>query len=73
MYDDMPAALLIGWHEGTDDPVSVHQNCCSILAAYRDPEDRFSLAETKRSALDMVKFAAQNKTGHFTRKDIREL
>ena len=39
---------------------------------YRDFEDRFSLVETKRSALDKVRLAARNKIGRFTKQDILE-
>ena len=45
----------------------------TILAAYRDFEDRFALVEAKRSALETVRLAAQNKIGRFTKQDIREL
>ena len=74
MYYDALAASQIGWHEGTDDPVPFIKYLLStILAAYRDFEDRFALVETKRSALETVRFAAQNKIGRFTKQDIREL
>ncbi len=74
LYYDALAASQIGWHEGKDDPVSfVKYLLSTILAAYRDFEDRFFLVETKRSALDKVRLAAQNKIGRFTKQDIREL
>jgi Fic family protein len=74
LYYDALAASQIGWHEGTDDPVPFIKYLLStILAAYRDFEDRFALVETKRSALETVRFAAQNKIGRFTKQDIREL
>ena len=74
LYYDALAASQIGWHEGKDDPVPfVKYLLSTILAAYRDFEDRFSLVETKRSALDKVRLAAQNKIGRFTKQDIREL
>jgi Fic family protein len=74
LYYDALAVSQIGWHEGTDDPVSFIKYLLStILAAYRDFEDRFALVETKRSALETVKLAAQNKIGRFTKQDIREL
>lgn len=63
-----------GWHEGTDDPLPfIKYLLGTILAAYKDFEDRFALVETKRSALDMVRMAIQNKIGRFTKQDIREL
>ena len=74
LYYDALAASQIGWHEGTDDPVPFIKYLLStILAAYRDFADRFALVETKRSALDTVRLAAQNKIGRFTKQDIREL
>ena len=74
MYYDALAASQIGWHEGTDDPVPFIKYLLStILAAYRDFEDRFALVETKRSALETVRLAAQKKIGRFTKQDIREL
>lgn len=74
LYYDALAASQIGWHEAKDDPVPFIKYLLStIIAAYRDFEDRFSLVETKRSALDKVRLAAQNKIGRFTKQDIREL
>ena len=74
LYYDALAASQIGWHEGTDDPVPFIKYLLStILAAYRDFEDRFALVETKRSALETVRLAAWNKIGRFTKQDIREL
>ena len=74
LYYDALAASQIGWHEGTDDPVPFIKYLLStILAAYRDFEDRFALVETKRSALETVRLAAWNKIGRFTKQDIREM
>ena len=74
LYYDALAASQIGWAEGTEDPVPFIKYLLStILAAYRDFEDRFVLVETKRSALDTVRLASQNKIGRFTKQDIREL
>ena len=74
LYYDALAASQIGWHEGKDNPVPFIKYLLStIIAAYRDFEDRFSLVEMKRSALDKVRLAAHNKIGRFTKQDIREL
>ena len=63
-----------GWHEGEDDPVPfIKYLLGTILAAYRDFEDRFALVETKKSALETVRLATKNKIGRFTKQDIREL
>lgn len=74
LYYDALGVSQIGWHDGNDDPVPfIKYLLGTILAAYRDFEDRFALVETKRSALDTVRLAAQNKIGSFTKQDIREL
>lgn len=74
LYYDALSASQNGWHEGSDDPVPfVKYLLGTILAAYRDFEDRFALVEVKRSALDMVRLATQYKIGRFTKQDIREL
>ena len=74
LYYDALAASQNGWHEGVDDPVPfIKYLLGTILAAYRDFEDRFALVEVKRSALDMVRLATQYKIGRFTKQDIREL
>ena len=63
-----------GWHENTEDVLPFVQYLLgTILAAYKDFEDRFSIVEEKLPALDMVRKAAQQKLGKFTKQDIREL
>ena len=63
-----------GWHEGTEDVVPfIKYLLGTILAAYKDFEDRFSLVETKLPALEMVRRASMNKIGRFNKQDIREL
>ena len=63
-----------GWHEGEDDPTPfIKYILKTIIAAYKDFEDRFALIETKRSALETVRLATQNKIGRFNKQDIREL
>lgn len=74
LYYDALYASQQGWHEGNDDPLPFIKYMLGILiAAYRDFEDRFAIVETKRPALDMVRLAAQNKIGRFTKQDIIEL
>lgn len=47
-----------GWHEGNEDVVPfIKYLLGTILAAYKDFEERFSLVETKLPALEMVKQA----------------
>lgn len=74
LYYDALSASQGGWHEGEDDPVPfIKYLLGTILAAYRDFEDRFALVETKKSALETVRLATKNKIGRFTKQDIREL
>ena len=64
----------VGWHEGREDAVPfIKYLLGTILAAYKDFEERFALVETKLSALETVRRAAANKIGRFTKQDIREL
>lgn len=63
-----------GWHEGTEDVVPfIKYLLGTILASYKDFEDRFSLVETKLPALEMVRQASMYKIGRFNKQDIREL
>ena len=63
-----------GWHEGTEDAVPfIKYLLGTILAAYRDFEDRFALVETKLPALETVRLATRQKIGRFSKQDIREL
>lgn len=63
-----------GWIEGNDNPVPFIKYLLStILAAYRDFEDRFKIVEEKLPVIDMVRKAVNNKIGWFTKQDIREL
>ena len=74
LYYDALSASQEGWHEGKDDPVPfIKYLLGTILAAYKDFEDRFSLVETKLPAIETVRRAAHNKIGRFTKQDIREL
>ena len=74
LYYDALGEAQIGWHEGTADVVPfIKYLLGTILAAYRDFEDRFALVETKLSALETVRLATQNKIGRFSKQDIREL
>lgn len=63
-----------GWHEGSEDAVPfIKYILGTVLAAYKDFEDRFALVEIKRTALETVRLASQSKIGRFTKQDIREL
>ena len=74
LYYDALGESQIGWHEGIADAVPfIKYLLGTILAAYRDFEDRFALVETKLSALETLRLATQNKIGRFSKQDIREL
>lgn len=74
LYYNALAASQTGWHEGTEDAVPfIKYILGTILAAYRDFEERMELVEVKLPALEMVNRASQNKLGRFNKQDIREL
>lgn len=74
LYYDALGQAQIGWHDGTEDVVPfIKYLLGTILAAYKDFEDRFTLVETKLPALETVRRATMNKVGRFTKQDIREL
>ena len=49
------------------------KNYRTVLAAYKDFEERFELVETKLPALETVRRATLHKIGRFTKQNIREL
>lgn len=74
LYYDALGQSQDGWHEGTEDATPFIKYLLStILAAYRDFEDRFSIVEEKLPAIEMVRKATLQKIGKFTKQDIREL
>ncbi len=74
MYYDALNRSQHGWHEGCEDAIPfVKYILSTILAAYKDFEDRYSIVEEKLPAIDMVRKASLNKIGKFTKQDIREL
>jgi len=74
LYYDVLARSQNGWYEGMEDVVPfIKYILGTILAAYKDFEDRFALVETKLPAVEMVRRATLNKIGRFTKQDIREL
>ena len=73
LYYDALRQAQTGWHEETEDAVPfIKYLLGTILAAYRDFEDRFALVEKKLPAIEMVRQASMNKLGRFTKQDIRE-
>lgn len=74
LYYDALGRSQDGWHKGIEDVVPfIKYLLGTILAAYKDFEDRFSIVEEKLPAVDIVRKAIRNKIGKFTKQDIREL
>lgn len=74
LYYDALRASQHGWHDGAEDAVPfIKYLLGTILAAYKDFEERFSILEGKQSALEMVRKASRQKIGRFTKQDMREL
>ena len=74
LYYEALQASQDGWLEGKEDPVPfIKYLLGTILAAYKDFGERFSLVEDKKPALEIVRMATLNKIGRFTKQDIREL
>lgn len=63
-----------GWYEGEEDVVPfIKYLLGTILAAYKDFEERFEIIEEKLPALEIVRKATKNKIGKFSKQDIRDL
>ena len=74
LYYDALRRSQNGWHVGEEDPVPfIKYLLGTILAAYRDFDDRFALVETKLSAEETVRRATMQKIGRFKKQDIREM
>ena len=74
LYYDALSQCQQGWYEGAEDPSPfIKYLLRTVLAAYRDFEERLEIISGKLSAYDMVKTAALNKLGKFTKADIMEL
>ena len=74
LYYDALRQSQTGWHDSQEDAIPfIKYLLGTVLSAYRDFEERFSLVEKKQSALEMVNQATLHKIGRFTKQDIREL
>ena len=74
LYYDALRKAQDGWHEGTEDCVPfIKYLLGTILAAYKDLEDRAALTEGGASALEVVRRAVKTRVGRFSKQDIREL
>lgn len=64
----------INWNRGENDLTPfIKYILGTVLAAYRDFEQRVILVEDKSSAIDLVRNAVNNTIGKFTKSDIMEL
>ena len=74
LYYDALGASQNGWHAGKDDPLPfIKYLLGTVLAAYKDFEERFALVEKKLPALETVRMAVGGKIGRFTKQDILSL
>lgn len=74
LYYDALNQAQVGWHEGNEDNVPfIKYLLGTILAAYKDFEERFELIEEKLPAIEIVRKATKIKIGRFSKQDIREL
>ena len=74
LYYDALRRSQNGWHEGKEDPVPfIKYLLGTILAAYKDLDDRLALVEPKLSAEETVRRATMQKIGRFKKQDIREM
>ena len=74
LYYNSLAKSQTGWHEGNENAVPfIKYILGTILAAYKDFEERMSLVETKLTTTETVRRASKNKIGRFNKQDIGEL
>lgn len=74
LYYDALEACQRGWYENQEDPAPfIKYLLRTILAAYRDFEDRVDLVSEKLPAVEVVRCAVYGKIGKFTKRDIMEL
>lgn len=74
LYYDALEECQKGWHEGNEDiSPFIKYLLSTILAAYRNFEERMNLISAKLPAVEMVRRAAYGKIGKFTKSDMMEL
>lgn len=74
LYYSAMSQSQMGWHEGKGDALPfIKYILGTILASYKDFEERTSLVQEKLPALEMVRMASKSKIGRFNKQDIREL
>ncbi len=74
LYYDALYDSQINWHKGKDDPTPfIKYMLMTILSAYNDFEERLSLINKKKTAVELVEGAFGIKIGKLTKSDIAEL
>lgn len=74
LYYDALEECQKGWYEEQEDPTPfIKYLLGTILAAYRDFEERVELVNEKLPAIEMVRRAAYGKIGKFTKTDLMEM
>lgn len=74
LYYDALESCQHGWYENQEDPSPfIKYLLRTVLAAYRDFEDRVDLVSEKLPAIEIVRRAVYKKIGKFTKSDIMEL
>ena len=72
-YYDALAKSDVNWDVGENDITSfIKYTLGTVLAAYRDFEERMTAVEGKYSSTDLVKIAVGNMIGKFTKNDVME-
>lgn len=63
-----------GWHEGEDDPTPfIKYILKTIIAAYKDFEERIEIIGIKEPAIEQVRAAVYKQIGKFTKSEIMEM
>ena len=74
LYYDSLSKCQEGWYESNEDPSPfIKYLLQTILAAYRDFEERITLISGKTASYDIVRRATMNKLGKIIKADIMEL
>lgn len=74
LYYDVLEECQKGWHENREDVTPfIKYLLKTILAAYRDFEERVNIVGEKLPAIEVVRRAVLGKIGKFTKNDIIEL
>lgn len=74
LYYDALQNSSVGWHENANDPTAFIKYFLGIvLSAYRELQQRIDIIGEKKSNVEILKRAIEQKIGKFTKSDIMEL